>query len=101
MPHAKVAAAAGEGAPAREDATTGEDATTREDAYKQSSTLDWSRIQEEVADARERRDLVHEYLQGHFRKEAEAADEKLPDEARGRLARASSRAARVAMRLLP
>ena len=33
---------------------------------KQSSTLNWSRIRAEVANARERRDLVDEYLKEHF-----------------------------------
>ena len=50
---------------------------------KQSSTLNWSRMQSEVANARKRRDLVDEYLKEHFRTKAEATDDQLPDEIRG------------------
>ena len=44
--------------------------------HKQSSTLNWSRIQAEVANARELRDLVNKYN----RLNAGAADEHLSDE---------------------
>ena len=69
--------------------------------YKQSSTLDWSRIQAEVADARERRDLVHGCLQDHLRKKAEAADEQLSDELRSYRSIASHSYAGAAMSLMP
>ena len=50
---------------------------------KQSSKLNCSRIRVEVTNARERRDLVDEYLKEHFRTKAEATDDQLPDEIRG------------------
>jgi hypothetical protein len=65
------------------------------------STLDWSRIRAEVANARERRDLMHEYLQDHFRTKAEAADEQLSDELRSYRAMVSDGYAGAAMSLMP
>jgi hypothetical protein len=65
--------------------------------HKQSSTLNWSRIQAEVANTREFRDLVDEY----DRLKARATDDQLSDETRSHRAMASHGAAHCAMSFMP